>query len=77
VPKFTPISSKKLINYLISLGFKVSRQKGSHKFFRHNDNRTTVVPFHQGEDLGIGITLKILKDIEQTKEDLNNWIQGK
>jgi predicted RNA binding protein YcfA (HicA-like mRNA interferase family) len=43
------------------VGFEQVRQKGSHKFFRHSDGRTATVPDHKGEDLGRGITNKILK----------------
>ncbi|RCX09083.1 putative RNA binding protein YcfA (HicA-like mRNA interferase family) [Anaerobacterium chartisolvens] len=61
--KLTVISSKDMVKVLESLGFNENRQKGSHKNFRHQDGRTTVVPFH-GEDLGRGLIRKILKDIE-------------
>jgi len=66
-----------MIKFLASLGFELVRQKGSHKFFRHPDGRTTTVPDHQGEDLGRGITSKILKDAEVTKDDFMNWYQEK
>ncbi len=51
----------------------MTRQKGSHKFFRHPDGRTATVPDHKGEDLGRGITNKILKDAEATREDFLEW----
>lgn len=61
--KLTIISSVEMIQILKILGFEEIRQKGSHKFFRHKDGRTTIVPFH-GEDLGRGLIKKILSDIE-------------
>ncbi|HSE38858.1 MAG TPA: type II toxin-antitoxin system HicA family toxin [Blastocatellia bacterium] len=64
-----------MIAFLKSLGFRQSRQRGSHKFFRHPDGRTATIPFHKGEDLGRGITDKILKDVEQTREDFLEWFQ--
>jgi len=71
------VTSALMIAYLKSLGFKQSRQKGSHKFFRHPDGRTATVPFHKGEDLGRGLTEKILKDAEATRDDFLKWRQGR
>lgn len=61
--KLTIISAKDMVKILESLGFKEIRHRGSHKYFRHKDGRTTVVPFH-GEDLGRGLIRKILNDID-------------
>ena len=66
--KLTIISSKDMVKIMESLGFKEIHQKGSHKSFRHEDGRTTVVPFH-GEDLGRGLIRKILKDIEISPDE--------
>lgn len=65
----TIISSDKLITILINIGFKEVRQKGSHKLFQHSDGRTTVIPFHKGEDLGRGLIRKVLRDIELSVEE--------
>ena len=62
-----------IIAFLKSLGFQQVRQKGSHKFFQHPDGRTATVPDHKGEDLGRGITSKILKDAEATRDDFLDW----
>ncbi|MGB7292955.1 MAG: type II toxin-antitoxin system HicA family toxin [Thermodesulfobacteriota bacterium] len=69
------ITAKVLIKFLNNLGFKPVRQKGSHKFFKPSDGRTATVPDHRGEELGRGITNKILKDIEVTREEFINWHQ--
>lgn len=75
--RMSTIKAKVMIKFLASLGFELVRQKGSHKFFRHPDGRTTTVPDHQGEDLGRGITSKILKDAEVTRDDFMIWYQKK
>jgi len=62
--RLTIISSKDMAKILEKLGFKEVRQKGSHKSFKHEDGRTTVIPFH-GEDLG---TFKIRKKMSPTDE---------
>lgn len=66
--KLTIISSKNMVKILERLEFKEIRQKGSHKSFRHEDGRTTLIPFH-GEDLGRGLIRKILKDIELSVDE--------
>jgi predicted RNA binding protein YcfA (HicA-like mRNA interferase family) len=66
--KLTIISPKIMVKLLNKLGFSEIRQKGSHKSFRHDDGRTTVIPFHD-EDLGRGLIRKILKDIEISTEE--------
>jgi len=62
-----------MIEFLEGLGFRQSRQKGSHKFFRHPDGRTATVPDHKGEDLGRGLVSKIFKDAEVTREFFLEW----
>jgi predicted RNA binding protein YcfA (HicA-like mRNA interferase family) len=66
--KLTIISSKEIVRVLETLDFKEIRQKGSHKTFKHDDGRMTVIPFH-GEDIGRGLIRKILKDIDITVEE--------
>lgn len=69
------ISAKTMINFLKYLGFKQLRQKGSHKYFKHTDGRSATVPEHKSEDLGRGLTQKILKDIEVSHFDFIKWLQ--
>ena len=73
--RMSTIKARIMIKFLKSLEFELVRQKGSHKFFRHPDGRTTTVPDHQGEDLGRGITGKILKDAEVTRKNFMDWYQ--
>jgi len=56
------VPARQVIGFLESLDFAQVRQKGSHRFFRHQDGRTATVPEHKGEDLGRGILAKILSD---------------
>jgi predicted RNA binding protein YcfA (HicA-like mRNA interferase family) len=67
--KLPIVSSREMEKILLKLGFAKVRQKGSHAFFSHKDGRSTVVPFHSGEDLGRGIIHSILNDIEISRED--------
>ncbi len=70
MPKLPAIKSKELIKILSTLGFEESRQKGSHKFFKHPDGRTTVVPVHPGKDIGKGLIRAILQDIKISPDEL-------
>lgn len=48
------------------LGFRESRQKGSHRQYRHSDGRGTTVPFHQGRDISPILLRQIASDIGLT-----------
>ena len=65
------ITSVEMCRILESLGFDVIRQKESHKFFRHDDWRTTVIPMH-AKDLDRSLIRKILSDIAITIDEYNN-----
>jgi len=69
-----PVRSRDVIRFLQSLGFVQVRQKGSHRFFRHQDGRTATVPDHRGEDLGRGILAKILGDAGVKPSDFQAWL---
>ena len=58
------LKPREVIKILESLGFEESRQKGSHKQFRHPDGRCTTVPFHQGRDISPLLLRQIAKDIK-------------
>ena len=65
MPKLVPVSASKLMKILKKLGFEEVRVKGSHHFFIHPlSNKSTTVPVHSGEVLGVGILKQILRDID-------------
>ena len=74
MPKLPVVSAKQLIKILEDLEFTETRQKGSHKFFKHADGRVTSVPFHTG-DLGKGLLRKILNQIKISPEELRKFIE--
>jgi predicted RNA binding protein YcfA (HicA-like mRNA interferase family) len=67
------VASRTMISFLESPGFKKIRQHDSHTFFRYSDGRTVTVPDHKGEDLGRGITSKILHDAETSRKEFLAW----
>jgi predicted RNA binding protein YcfA (HicA-like mRNA interferase family) len=62
------VDFKTMEKILFSLGFRNTRSKGSHFFYRHPDGRTTTVPNHQGRDLSRPLIRDILREIEITPE---------
>ncbi len=72
--KLSPIAPEKLIKIIKKLGYEEIRQKGSHKLFRNNEGRTTVIPFHKGEKIGKGLLQKIINDIGLTREEFLDLI---
>jgi predicted RNA binding protein YcfA (HicA-like mRNA interferase family) len=57
------------------MGFEKIRQRGSHIFFRHINGRSATVPFHKGEDLGRGLTNKILHDMDVSRDFFLAWLE--
>jgi predicted RNA binding protein YcfA (HicA-like mRNA interferase family) len=58
-----------VISILERIGFVETRQKGSHKQFRHQDGRGTTVPCHPGRDISPILLRQIARDIGLTIEE--------
>ena len=69
------ISPSLMVKFLKEMGFEKIRQRGSHIFFRHVNGRSATVPFHKGEDLGRGLTNKILHDIDASCDFFLAWLE--
>lgn len=67
--KLPIVSAKEFEKILLSLGFFIQRQKGSHKFYKHSDGRYTTLPHHPGEDLSRPLIRTILNQIEISTEE--------
>lgn len=67
------LKSSEVAAVLERLGFRETRQKGSHKQYRHADGRGTTVPFHQERDISPILLRQIAGDIGLTvREFLKN-----
>jgi predicted RNA binding protein YcfA (HicA-like mRNA interferase family) len=71
---FPSVTGPELIKALSRIGFSVTRVKGSHHWIIHPDGRRTSIPVHGKESLGPGILLKILRDIDLTRDDLRDLL---
>ena len=69
--RLAPISARELQAILSRLGFRLSRQRGSHAFWQHEDGRATIVPVHRGEDIGRGLLRQILRDLAIDPSELS------
>jgi predicted RNA binding protein YcfA (HicA-like mRNA interferase family) len=67
--KIPILKPQEVIRILNNLGFIEVRQKGSHKQFRHQDGRSTTVPFHKGRDISPRLLRQIAKDIDLTIDE--------
>jgi len=68
VTRLPVVDARTMERLLLRLGFRPTRQKGSHVFYRHPDGRTTTLPHHPGTDLAKPLTREILREIEMTPE---------
>lgn len=69
MPKLSPISAIKLIKILLKQGFVKVRQSGSHARLEHADGRKVSVPVHSGENVRVGLLVKILRDANISRKE--------
>lgn len=74
--KLKLIDAKTMDELLLKLEFKAIRQKGSHVFYRHQDGRTTTIPFHVGKELARPLTRQILNEIKISVEEYNELLNN-
>mgnify|MGYP001574165130 CR=1 FL=1 len=72
--KLPVIDSKRFEKLLLKIGFISARQKGSHVFYRHPDGRYTTLPHHRGNDLGRPLIRQILREINLTPDEFQDWL---
>ena len=72
--KLPLLSAREVIRILRKMGFEEIRQKGSHKYFRHPDGRTTVVPVHPGRDIGKGLLKRIMNEVQVDREEFFSYL---
>lgn len=68
------VDARAMEKFLLRLGFEISRQKGSHVFYRHADGRTTTLPHHPGRDLSRPLIREILREIDVSIEEYTEII---
>ena len=62
------VTGAHVVRSLRKVGFELVRQRGSHAIMKHPDRRSTVVPIHGGETIGVGLMSKIQRDVGIDRE---------
>lgn len=63
------VSGNKMIKILSLKGFVIIRQRSSHVQMKDSKRRLVTVPVHSGKPVSIGVTLKILRGAEISREE--------
>ena len=72
--RYSAVSGKILIAALKGIGFEEISVRGSHRFLKHPDGRTTVVPVHSNETVGPGLLASILRDVKPSRAELQDLL---
>ena len=67
--KLPLVDSRTAIKILELKGFKKIGQSGSHVQFKNEKGSIITVPVHPGRDIGRGLTRKIIRDLEISREE--------
>jgi predicted RNA binding protein YcfA (HicA-like mRNA interferase family) len=65
--KLPLVSCNDMVKFLKKEGFLELRQSGSHKFMKHQDGRTIIVPVHNNKNIGRGLLKAMLEEINMSR----------
>jgi predicted RNA binding protein YcfA (HicA-like mRNA interferase family) len=68
--KWPSAKAKKVIAALLSIGWSIKRQTGSHRTLEHNEYPDFVFAFHDGEEIGPRMLARIAKYTGLNPSDL-------
>lgn len=66
--RLLPVTGRQMCKILELSGFVKVHQVGSHVRYAHPDGRRSVVPVHGNEELGVGLTKEILKQVKISRD---------
>jgi len=70
--KLPVIKGREVVKFLQSIGFKITRTRGSHVRLKSEDGRVTTVPIHRNKDIPKGLLRKIIReDLEMDLEEFS------
>lgn len=72
-----PAKARDLQKVAEKLGFRMTRQKGSHGRWRHPDGRATTIPIHGNSEIGSWLFHEILKQLGITEDDFCRLLKKK
>ena len=68
--KWPSAKAKRVLAALLSIGWRVKRQSGSHKTLSHNEYPDFIFSFHDGEEIGPRMLSRIAKNTGLEPGDL-------
>lgn len=75
MPILPTLTFTQLCKIVEKMGFKNTRQKGSHIRYAHNDGRKTTIPNHGSQDVPKGLLVKIIKqDLQISVDDFMTFM---
>lgn len=74
--KLPLVDSRTAIKILELKGFKIIGQSGSHVQFKNEKGTIITVPVHPGMDIGRGLTRKIIRDLEISREEFVDLVNS-
>ena len=75
--KLPRITADEVIHVLEKVGFKLSRQSGSHRVYKNLAGKRVTVPYHKGRVLHPKVLSSILKDAQLSKGDFIRILENK
>lgn len=67
--KLPRVTADQVISAIQKIGFKLSRQTGSHKIFKNQKGKRITVPYHSGKIIHPKVLISIINDAELTVEE--------
>jgi len=64
------VKAKRVLAALLSIGWRVKRQAGSHRTLAHDEYPDLVFAFHDGEEIGPRVLSRIAKNTGLQPNDL-------
>ena len=74
--KLPLVDSRMAIKILELKGFKVIGQSGSHVQFKNEKGTVITIPVHPGRDIGRGLTRKIIRDLEVSRDEFIDLVNS-
>ena len=72
--KLPRLTAKEITKVIEKLGFKFSRQTGSHKIYKNGKGQRVTIPFHSNKVLHPKVLKSIMKDADIGLEQLRTFL---
>lgn len=73
--KLPRVTAKEMIKIVEKLGFRFSRQSGSHKIYKNDEGKRVTIPYHSGKILHPKLVKSILVDAGISAEEFKKTMK--